>query len=487
MSKPIAKKKITRRRDGDPVRISANFVVSWYPGGVPGKGHKRRQKRTKDAAAARKFAEEKYAEIARHTAVGPLGHVAFGELWQHFVTFLQNANTPQGTSDQYRSNWRCHVPEAVGDVRCADLDVSHWTRIFEEMLMDGATQETMRAVARTLGALITYAENRNYFGNHDAFGVSAGRRSKIVWELAKKAPVAADQKPIDTEQCPSPELIHRFAEAAENALPGYGFLLVLLAFASGLRFTECLGLRIEHIDLVTGQIRVEKQLNRYVAWPAVSPPKGGRSRIVRIWAAYEWVLHRLVEQAATHTGEHTGWLFPPDRPVARWADRANRLVNQEAVTQLNEELRDLAVHGVEATQWTWTFHWLRHAFASYGLASRDHGGLGFSVTYVQLQLGHRKPSTTMDKYQTPIGAEGDRARELSATPPWPVPHAVDESNLHSAPQVARPWPHPSAPTARAAGCTSRTGAPLRPDRRGRPPLMARPAAPSGAAQDRYPG
>jgi integrase len=427
-------KKITRRRDANPVKISANFVVSWYPSGIPGQG-KRLQKRRKDAAAAAEFADEKAAEIARHRSVGPLGHTAFGDLFRYYVTFLLQTNTPQGTSDQYRSNWRRHVPEAVGDVRCADLDVSHWTRIFEEMLMEGATKETMRAVSRTLGALITYGENRNYFGDRDAFGVSAGRRGKIVAELAKKAPAAADQGPIGVEQCPAPALVHRFAQAAEKALPGYGFLLVLLAFASGLRFTECLGLRIEHIDLLTGQIEVEQQLNRYQAWPAVSPPKGGRSRTVRIWAAYEWVLHRLVEQAATHAGEHAGWLFPPDRPVARWADRANRLVNQEAVALFNQEAGSRA-DGGDAEEWAWSFHWLRHAFASYGLASRDHGGLGFSVTYVQQQLGHAKPSTTTDRYQAPIAAEGDQARKLSAMLPWEVVRDAEATTSCSTDEVA---------------------------------------------------
>jgi integrase len=314
--------------------------------------------------------------------------------------------------------------------------VSHWTRIFEEMLMDGATKETMHAVSRTLGALINYAENRNYFGSREAFGVSARRRGKIVAELAQKAPAAADQVPIGTDHCPAPALVHRFAEAAEQTLPGYGFLLVLLAFASGLRFTECLGLRIEHINLLTGEIRVEQQLNRYRAWPAVAPPKGGRSRTVQIWVAYNWVLRRLVEQAATHDGEHVGWLFPPDRPVKRWADRANRLVNQEAVELLNEELRDLAVPGVPPSEWTWTFHWLRHAFASYGLASRDHGGLGFSVPYVQKQLGHRKPSTTTDQYQTPIGAEGEHARQLSATLPWEVSQVSGGTTSRSTNEVA---------------------------------------------------
>ncbi|KQP64395.1 site-specific integrase [Nocardioides sp. Leaf285] len=414
-----AKQKITRRRDDDPVKIANDFRVSWYPGGVPGKGNKRRQQRCKSREEAEAFAAEKYAEIDRHRSRGPLSHEPLGVAYLRFVTFLGTSNTPQGTTDQYRSNWRCHMPEAVADVPCGDLNVGHWTQVFEEMLIDGASKETMRAVARTLGALITYAENRNYFGDRDAFGVSARRRRGIVADLAKRAPAAADQDKIGVEHCPAPTTIHRFARFAESVLPGYGFLLVLLAFASGLRFTECLGLRVEHIDLRTGKIRVVQQLNRYQVWPTVAPPKGGKSRTVQIWAAYEWVLHRLVAQAATHTEDDEGWLFPPDRKVKRWADRVNRLINQDAVALYNDDA-DGQSETDDSTRWGWTFHWLRHGHASYSLASKEHGGLGFSVTYVQGQLGHAKPTTTTDRYQSPIAGEGDAARKMSRTLPWEV-------------------------------------------------------------------
>ncbi|VXB09354.1 tyrosine-type recombinase/integrase [Nocardioides sp. AX2bis] len=415
-----AEQNITRRRDDDPVRISSDFRVSWYPAGVPGRGNKRRQQRCKSRDEAEAFAAEKYAEIDRHRSRGPLSHEPFGFTYMRFISFLGASNTPQGTTDQYRSNWNCHMPEAVADVACGDLTVGHWTQVFEGMLLGGATKETMRAVARTLGALITYAENRNFFGDRDAFGVSARRRGRIVAELAKKAPAAADQERIGVEHCPAPATIHRFAGVAERLLPGYGFLLILLAFASGLRFTECLGLRVEHIDLNAGKIRVVQQLNRYRAWPAVAPPKGGKGRTVRMWAAYEWVLHRLVAQAATHEGDAAGWLFPPDRKVKRWADRVNRLINQDAKTLFNQECTNGPHEDVDSTPWMWTLHWLRHAHASYSLASKEHGGLGFSVTYVQGQLGHRKPTTTTDRYQSPIAGEGDAAREMSRTLPWEV-------------------------------------------------------------------
>ena len=415
--------RLTRRRDDDPVKISKDHRVSWYPSGVPGKGQ-RKQKRCRTAEEASAFALEKREEIDRHRTRGPLSHTALGDVWIRYVTYLLDTRTPQGTTDQYRSNWNCHMLESVAEVACGDLTVGHWTQVFEEMLTSGATKETMRAVARTLGALITYAEDRNYFGDGDAFGVSPHRRGKVVAALAKKAPTATAQEQIGIEHCPAPAAIHRFARVAESVLPGYGLLLVLLAFASGLRFTECLGLRVEHIDLRTGKIRVVQQLNRYQAWPAVAPPKGGKGRTVRMWAAYEWVLESLVAQAATHTGDHEGWLFPPDRNVKRWADRMNRLINQDAVALFDDDA-DRQDESGDGTKWSWTFHWLRHAHASYSLASKEHGGLGFSVTFVQGQLGHRKPTTTTDRYQSPIAGEGEAARRMSRTLPWEVtPEAV---------------------------------------------------------------
>lgn len=407
---------LTRRRDDDPVKVSKDHRVSWYPSGVPGKGD-RKQKRCKNRDEAEAFALEKREAIERHRTRGPLSHTALGDVWVRYVAYLRDTRTPQGTTDQYRSNWNCHMLESVAEVACGDLTVGHWTQVFEEMLTEGATKETMRAVARTLGALIAYAEDHNYFGDADAFGVSPHRRGKIVATLSKKAPAAAAQGKIGIDHCPAPTTIHRFASVAESVLPGYGLLLVLLAFASGLRFTECLGLRVEHIDLQAGTIRVTQQLNRYQAWPAVAPPKGGKSRTVQIWAAYEWVLHQLVTKAATHTGDHDGWLFPPDRKVKRWADRVNRLINQDAVALFNDAAAGRG-ETVARTLWGWTFHWFRHGHASYSLASREHGGLGFSVTYVQGQLGHANPTTTTDRYQSPIAGEGAAARSISSAPPW---------------------------------------------------------------------
>ena len=128
-------------------------------------------------------------------------------------------------------------------------------------------------------------------------------------------------------------------------------------------------------DPGTGKIRVVQQLDRYQAWPAGAPPEGGKSRTVQIWAAYEWASHRLVAQAATHTGDHEGWLFPPDRQVERWAGRVNRLIDQDAVALFNDDA-DKQGEVRDSKKWGWTCRWLRHAHASYkpGLEGAPVGG-----------------------------------------------------------------------------------------------------------------
>lgn len=114
--------RLTRRRDDDPVKVSKDHRVSWYPSGVPGKGD-RKQKRCKNRAEAEAFALKKREEIDRHRTRGPLSHTALGDVWVRYVAYLRNTGTPQGTTDQYRSNWNCHMLESVAEISCGELTV----------------------------------------------------------------------------------------------------------------------------------------------------------------------------------------------------------------------------------------------------------------------------------------------------------------------------------------------------------------------------
>jgi len=94
-----------------------------------------------------------------------------------------------------------------------------------------------------------------------------------------------------------PEDASLLAAAFEVEYPGYGFRLVLLAFATGLRICELLALRWDSIDLATGAVAVNAQLDRYRAWPAVRKPKGGKTRRVPLAGAVRDLLEIAARQA----------------------------------------------------------------------------------------------------------------------------------------------------------------------------------------------
>ena len=80
--------------------------------------------------------------------------------------------------------------------------------------------------------------------------------------------------------------------------------------------------------------------------------------------------------------EHHGWLFPRHRSTTAWADQAGKLAGEAK----------------KACDWDWTFHWIRHAYATYSMASKKSGGFKLDPVSVQEWLGHARLSTTQDMY-----------------------------------------------------------------------------------------
>ncbi len=133
------------------------------------------------------------------------------------------------------------------------------------------------------------------------------------------------------------------------------------------------------VSLSDGTIRVNKQLDRYVAWEVDAPmairlPKHNLKRQVRAWTKIRADLRFLVN----HAGED-GLLIPRIGSASLWADAwAKRL----------DKAR-------ESINWTWTQHYLRHHYGSYTTASRADGGLAQSYAAVQSWMGHQQLETTM--------------------------------------------------------------------------------------------
>lgn len=381
------KNKIAKRRDSAPARAYADGRVAYWTGGKAGVGQ-RKMRRLSDAAAAELWAAT-YNLTAEHDSGSDVPKTlrTLDEMFQAFLDDLRRSGEPEGTVRQYKSNWNVWVPDAVGGIPCGLAELEHFTAIFNELkaVENAAAVTTVRSVARTVGAAITFGVLNGYFKADAApFGSPDHRRAAVKKAVKAVRERAEAEKRFDNASCPTPEDVDAFAAAVEAEYPGYGERLVLLAFATGLRINELLALRWDSINLKTGEVAVDWQLDRYQPWPAVRRPKGGKTRTTRIWQGYMHVAESLVAEAlARPDGQDHGWLFPRrNTRVKWWSDSVSTFIGK----------------AIRASSWEWTFHWLRHGFASWSLTPKVDGGFGLVVEVVQSWLGHTRPSVTLDMY-----------------------------------------------------------------------------------------
>lgn len=159
--------------------------------------------------------------------------------------------------------------------------------------------------------------------------------------------------------------------------------MVIAGLATGLRISEVCGLTVGDVDFLRRTIRVEMQAGKSAAAGRV-PTKTPRS--ARTVPVADDLLLVLAEHAKdkgageplfrTRTGG--GW-------TAKVVDETLRRVRSAA--------------GVE-----WTFHGLRHSYASRLISAR------VSVKTVQASLGHSHPATTLGIYTHLWGEEADATR-----------------------------------------------------------------------------
>ncbi|GAA4597852.1 hypothetical protein GCM10023107_42600 [Actinoplanes octamycinicus] len=389
-----AKRKVTRRRDNDPVRVYADGRVSYWTGGKPGDGD-RKQERCGTRENAEERAEELRARLREGLkGVAPRTEVTLDELAQAALDTLRKERAPEGTIRQYKSDWNVHVPAEVGAVRCRDTEMYHFTSIFSGLVAAKASEQVVKNVARTVGHFIQFGVNNSYFKGNP-FGTYEQRRG-VVKMYRSRAAVEGHADKITVDLCPEVTDVDEYAASLELQYPHYGDRLAWLTFGSGLRICEALALRDDSIDLKTLDVQVDWQLDRYGSWPDLALPKGGKTRTTRLWSCYTEIAESLIEDARSRKGPERGWLFPRHRSRTKWADQAGKLAGAAR----------------KECDWIWTFHWLRHGYASWSLAPVAEGGYEIAPARVQKWLGHGQLSTTLDTY---VHKSSDDDEHLRAT------------------------------------------------------------------------
>ena len=184
-----------------------------------------------------------------------------------------------------------------------------------------------------------------------------------------------------------------------KSLRGLYRLVGILLYGSGLRLTECLGLRVKDIDLGRGELIVRRG-------------KGGKDRVTVIPAVARDPLRDQLERVGDlhlrDLAAGAGWVELPEGLDAKYPNAASswpwqwvfparrRYRDQKTGRILRHHLHESAVQramtaavrrsgiGKRAS-----CHTLRHSFATHLLEA------GYDIRTVQELLGHRDVSTTM--------------------------------------------------------------------------------------------
>ncbi len=390
-----------RATGGPPEVLEFDYGVRAYPpAGSTGywrlrwvEGDRRRDTtaRTRDEAVA------KAAELVERLAQGRPTHLASARgqlLIDHYLDPSRPSYRGRAWSDRHREDQESYCARFVAPV-IAGVELRRLNRTHFASILERASAASVAAhLRRCLSAMV-------------AAGLEEGlvlARQDLLRGVRWSPPVAeaggdgfeeaGEGRFVDQAQIPTSAAVHALAAAAsEVSGVWWRELQVLLVAYSGMRWGEMAALTAGRVDSSRRRIVVDRQVIETRHALRLAPPKNRRRRTT-MYPARTPAGVDLAEQVERRLGElrPDALVFPS--PRGHWPRRSNygRRVFNPAATAVSWPKRGDG-------RWAWTFHSLRHVFATWALSQP-----GARIEDVSRLLGHSTVRVTQDVY---ISADGD--------------------------------------------------------------------------------
>jgi integrase len=357
--------------------------------------------RKKEADA---FAAASRVEVREGTHVADSGSVTVTEAGDLWLKSAGAAELERTTLDQYRQHLRLHIEPLIGRTLLSKLNAPT-IRAFEDKLRENERSATMvKYVVRSLGALLTDAQERGLIVRNPVRELRSRRRQGKGGKQERrngKLKVGID--------IPTPDEIKHIIQAAE----GKWRPLLLTAIFTGLRASELRGLRWSDVDLTKRELRVCQRADRFNAIGRPKTDAGERTvplppmvvNTLREWKLMcpkkDGKLWLVFPNGKGNVEWHTNLVLRGLQPTLVKAGVTVRVKDAQGRPVVDQEGKAV----VEAKYSG--LHALRHFYASWCAS------IGLTMKVVQTRMGHSNIAVTMDTYTHIFPDAADDSEKLA--------------------------------------------------------------------------
>jgi hypothetical protein len=241
------RKRVWKTADG---AVRAAWVLDYFDG-----TRKRRLKTFKRRQDAEKFGAKARVDIGKGIHVSDRDSITVKEAGKLWLAECRADDLEPTTIEQYDQHLRLHIVPFIGATKLSQLGVPTISAFRTKLRDEGRSQAMIRGVMRSLGALISVAQEHGKAAHNPVRELKRTRRRR------GKAPEERHKPKLRIGvDIPTPDEIRELRAKAEGRWRPF----LMTAVVTGLRASELRGLRWEDVELGNKpQLHVRQRADRY--------------------------------------------------------------------------------------------------------------------------------------------------------------------------------------------------------------------------------